>query len=208
MARRDADRVYVGKARSKHSVPQDQINAMLIAEAQAGRRVVRLKGGDPFIFGRGGEELEALREAGVEAHVVPGITAALGVAASAQVPLTHRDYAQAVTFITGHAKTGGALDLDWNALASAHHTLVIYMGAANAGEVAGRLLAAGRAPDTQAMIIENATRDNERMMRTTLARLSDDVVAMDVKGPALLIVGEAVELAREQTLLAAAEQAE
>lgn len=208
MARRDADRVYVGKARSKHSVPQDQINAMLIAEAKAGRRVVRLKGGDPFIFGRGGEELEALREAGVEAHVVPGITAALGVAASVQAPLTHRDYAQAVTFITGHAKTGGALDLDWNALASAHHTLVVYMGAANAGEVAGKLLAAGRAPETQAMIIENATRENERSLRTHLARLGDDAAAMDIKGPALLIVGEAVELAREQALLAAAEQAE
>ncbi len=195
MARRDAERIYVGKTRSKHSVPQDQINELLVAQAQAGRRVVRLKGGDPFIFGRGGEELEALKAAGLETHVVPGITAALGCAAATQLPLTHRDHAQAVTFITGHAKTGGALDLDWSALAAANHTLVVYMGAANAAEVSARLLDAGRAGDTPAVIIENGARPEQRAIASTLATLASDVARLDLKSPTLLIVGEAAALA-------------
>ena len=208
MARRDADRMYVGKERSKHSVPQDQINALLIAEAKAGRRVVRLKGGDPFVFGRGGEELDALREAGVEAHIVPGITAALGCAASAQVPLTHRDYAQAVTFVTGHAKTGGALDLDWAALSAPQHTLVIYMGAANAAEVSSRLLGAGRNGATPALSVENGTRPDQRLIRSTLAALADDVAHLDLKSPTLLIVGEAAAQANGEDAAAFARAAE
>jgi uroporphyrin-III C-methyltransferase/precorrin-2 dehydrogenase/sirohydrochlorin ferrochelatase len=206
MARRDADFLYVGKERSKHSVPQEQINDMLIAEARAGKRVVRLKGGDPFVFGRGGEELEALRAAGVEAHVVPGITAALGCAASAQVPLTHRDHAQAVTFVTGHAKTGGALDLDWKALASANHTLAIYMGAANVAEVSARLLEAGRAAQTPALIVENGTRADQRLIRSTLGELVADVAALDLKSPSLLIVGEVAALAKAEAVRAIVEQ--
>ncbi|HWA22244.1 MAG TPA: siroheme synthase CysG [Caulobacterales bacterium] len=206
MARRDADFLYVGKERSKHSVPQEQINDMLIAEVRAGKRVVRLKGGDPFVFGRGGEELEALRAAGVEAHVVPGITAALGCAASAQVPLTHRDHAQAVTFVTGHAKTGGALDLDWKALASANHTLAIYMGAANVAEVSARLLDAGRAAQTPALIVENGTRADQRLIRSTLGELVADVAALDLKSPSLLIVGEVAALAKAEAVRAIVEQ--
>ncbi len=206
MARRDADFLYVGKERSKHSVPQDQINDMLIAEARAGRRVVRLKGGDPFVFGRGGEEMEALREAGVETHIVPGITAALGCAASAQVPLTHRNHAQAVTFVTGHAKTGGALDLDWKALASAHHTLVIYMGAANVEEVSAHLREAGRSAQTPALIVENGTRADQRLIRSTLGALAADVAALDLKSPSLLIVGEVAALANAEAARAIVEQ--
>jgi uroporphyrin-III C-methyltransferase/precorrin-2 dehydrogenase/sirohydrochlorin ferrochelatase len=206
MARRDADFLYVGKERSKHSVPQDQINDMLIAEARAGKRVVRLKGGDPFVFGRGGEELEALREAGVETHIVPGITAALGCAASAQVPLTHRDHAQAVTFVTGHAKTGGALDLDWKALASADHTLVIYMGTANVEEVSTHLRAAGRGAETPALIVENGTRADQRLIRSTLGALVADVAALDLKSPSLLIVGEVAALANAEAARAIVEQ--
>jgi uroporphyrin-III C-methyltransferase/precorrin-2 dehydrogenase/sirohydrochlorin ferrochelatase len=198
MARRDADRLYVGKARAKHSVPQDQINAMMIAEARAGRRVVRLKGGDPFVFGRGGEELEALREAGVAAHVVPGITAALGCAAAAQVPLTHRDHAQAVTFITGHAQTGGAPNLDWRALAGANHTVVVYMGAANAGEVSRRLIEAGREAATPALIVENGAREDQRLIRSRLEALAVDVARLDLKSPSLLIIGEVAALANAE----------
>lgn len=208
MARRDADFVYVGKERSKHSVPQDQINELLVAEARAGKRVVRLKGGDPFVFGRGGEELEKLREAGVETHVVPGITAALGCAASAQVPLTHRDHAQAVTFVTGHAKTGGALDLDWRALATAQHTLAIYMGAANAAEVSTRLMEAGRGPETPALIIENGTRADQRLIHSTLGALAADIAAVDLKSPSLLIVGEVANLAGAGAAAAIAERVE
>ncbi len=208
MARRDADFIYVGKVRSKHSVPQNQINDLLVAEARAGKRVVRLKGGDPFVFGRGGEELEALRFAGVEAHVVPGITAALGCAASAQVPLTHRDHAQAVTFVTGHAKTGGALDLDWAALAVVNHTLVIYMGVANIAEVSARLLEAGRAATIPALIIENGTRPNQRLVRSTLGALAADVAGLDLASPSLLIVGEVAALAHAEQARAIAAQVE
>jgi uroporphyrin-III C-methyltransferase/precorrin-2 dehydrogenase/sirohydrochlorin ferrochelatase len=208
MARRDAERIYVGKSRSKHSVPQDQINALLVAEAQAGRRVVRLKGGDPFVFGRGGEELQALKAEGVEAHVVPGITAALGCAAAIQLPLTHRDVAQAVTFITGHAKTGGALDLDWAALAAAQHTLVVYMGAVNAAEVRARLLDAGRAEATPAVIVENGSRPEQRAIATTLGALVNDVARLDLKSPTLLIIGEAAALADAKTVSEILELAE
>lgn len=200
MARRDAGRIYVGKARSKHSVPQEQINELLVAQAQAGRRVVRLKGGDPFVFGRGGEELEALKAAGVEAHVVPGITAALGCAAAIQLPLTHRDYAQALTLITGHAKTGGALDLDWKALSAAQHTLVVYMGAVNAAEVRAHLLDAGRAQETPVVIVENGSRPEQRAIATTLGALAGDVARLDLKSPSLMIVGEAAALADAKTV--------
>jgi uroporphyrin-III C-methyltransferase / precorrin-2 dehydrogenase / sirohydrochlorin ferrochelatase len=144
----------------------------------------------------------------VEAHVVPGITAALGCAASAQVPLTHRDYAQAVTFVTGHAKTGGALDVEWRALASANHTLAIYMGAANVAEVAAQLLAAGRAANIPALIIENGTRPDQRLVRSTLGALARDVAALDLASPSLLIVGEVAALANAEKARALAAQAE
>lgn len=205
MARRDADRLYVGKARANHAVPQEEIGALLIAAARAGKRVVRLKGGDPFVFGRGGEELDALRAAGVDGFVVPGITAALGCAAAVGAPLTHRDHAQAVTFVTGHAREdatrGGANDaepdlaepdLDWRALASPNHTVVIYMGAARAEAIAARLIAAGRAPGTPALIVENGTRPDQSVTGSTLAELGAAVARARPTGPALLIVGEVV----------------
>lgn len=210
MARRDADRLYVGKARANHAVPQEEIGALLIEAARAGKRVVRLKGGDPFVFGRGGEELDALRAAGVDAFVVPGITAALGCAAAVGAPLTHRDHAQAVTFVTGHAREDGARgeandaepslaepglaepDLDWRALASPNHTVVIYMGAARAEAIAARLIAAGRAPGTPALIVENGTRPDQTVTGSTLAELGAAVARARPTGPALLIVGEVV----------------
>jgi len=155
---------------------------------------VRLKGGDPFIFGRGGEELEAARAAGVDCRVVPGVTAALAAAADAGAPLTHRGSAQAVTFVTGHAAQGGEPDLDWASLARANHTVVIYMGLSMAAPIAGRLMAAGRAGSTPALIVENASRADERRIVTTLSGLADEAAALS--GPALLIVGEAMALAQ------------
>ena len=140
--------INVAKRRSRHSYAQDEICRMLVAFAREGLTVVRLKGGDPFVFGRGGEELEACREAGVRCHVIPGVTAALAAAASAGAPLTHRGAAQAVTFVTGHAKTGEAPNLDWTALARPNQTVVVYMGLAQAAPIAGRLIAGGRSPST------------------------------------------------------------
>src|SRR5436190_7511130 len=156
-----ARRICVAKRKSRHSYKQPEINRMITAFAQEGLTVVRLKGGDPFIFGRGGEELEACREAGVACHVVPGVTAALAASASAGAPLTHRGSAQAVTFVTGHAKEGGEPDLDWAALAHANQTVVIYMGLSMAAPIAARLLAAGRDGATPALIVENASRADE-----------------------------------------------
>jgi uroporphyrin-III C-methyltransferase len=195
-----ARRISVAKRKSRHSYSQDEINRMLVAFAQEGLNVVRLKGGDPFIFGRGGEELEAAREAGIACHVIPGVTAALAAAASAGAPLTHRGSAQAVTFVTGHAAPkdapgAGEPDLDWAALARPNHTVVIYMGLSMAEPIAARLWAAGRAGATPALIVENASRLDERRVVTTLAGLA--AAASALSGPALLIVGEAMALARQ-----------
>src|SRR5689334_10119969 len=155
-----AQTVYVGKSKGEHSVPQDEIHRRMIEAAKSGKRVVRLKGGDPFIFGRGGEEVEALRAAGVDVEVVPGISAALGVAAATQIPLTHRDMAQAVTFVTGHAALGKEPDLDWTSLARPNQTVVVFMGVGTADAIAARLIAAGRDPVTPVAVIENGTRQN------------------------------------------------
>lgn len=195
-----ARRISVAKRKSRHSYSQDEINRMLVAFALEGLTVVRLKGGDPFIFGRGGEELEAAREAGVECHVVPGVTAALAAAADAGAPLTHRGAAQAVTFVTGHAARGGEPDLDWASLARANHTVVIYMGLSMAAPIAGRLMAAGRAGGTPALIVENASRSDERRIVTTLSGLADEAAMLS--GPALLIVGEAMALAQGSEIAA------
>jgi uroporphyrin-III C-methyltransferase len=194
LAPAQAQRISVAKRKSRHSYSQDEINRMLVAFARDGLNVVRLKGGDPFIFGRGGEELEAVRAAGLEAHVVPGVTAALAAGASAGAPLTHRGSAQAVTFVTGHAAKGGEPDLDWAALARPNHTVVIYMGLSMAAPIAARLMAAGRAAATPALIVENASRTDERRIVTTLAGLAEAAGALS--GPALLIVGEAMALAQ------------
>ncbi|PZQ61045.1 MAG: uroporphyrinogen-III C-methyltransferase [Phenylobacterium zucineum] len=199
LAPASARRISVAKRKSRHSYSQDEINRMLVAFALEGLEVVRLKGGDPFIFGRGGEELEACREAGVECLIVPGVTAALAAGAGAGAPLTHRGSAQAVTFVTGHAAArkdgeGGEPDLDWDSLAKANQTVVIYMGLSMAAVIADRLLGAGRSGATPALIVENASRADERRIVTTLAELA--VAAQALSGPALLIVGEAMALAQ------------
>jgi uroporphyrin-III C-methyltransferase len=193
LAPASARRISVAKRKSRHSYSQDEINRMIVAFALEGLTVVRLKGGDPFIFGRGGEELEACREAGVESHVIPGVTAALAASANAGAPLTHRGAAQAVTFVTGHASNGAEPDLDWESLARPNQTVVIYMGLSQAAPIAGRLMAAGRAGSTPALIAENASRGDERRVVTTLAGLAE--AAASLSGPALLIVGEAMALA-------------
>jgi len=195
MAPADARLINVAKRKSRHTLPQDDINRLLVALADQGLNVVRLKGGDPFVFGRGGEELLACREAGVACDVVPGVTAALAASASAGAPLTHRTAAQAVTFVTGHAAHGDP-DLDWAALARPNQTVVIYMGLSTAPLIAGRLIAAGRDGATPALIVVNASRPDEARITTTLAGLS--AAAEGLKGPALLMVGEAMALAEVQ----------
>src|SRR5258706_8124688 len=201
-----ARRISVAKRKSRHSYAQEEINRMLAAFALEGLTVVRLKGVVPFIFGRGGEELEACRAAGVETHIIPGVTAALAAGASAGAPLTHRGSAQAVTFVTGHAAAGGEPDLDWDALAKANQTVVIYMGLSTAGAIAARLIGAGRAGSTPALIVENASRQDERRVVTTLARLGE--AAAGLSRPALLIVGEAMALATSLPLVGRESDAE
>ncbi|WP_396593486.1 siroheme synthase CysG [Brevundimonas sp. R86498] len=188
-ARRDARRIYVGKRRGEHSVPQEEIAALMIAEARAGHRVVRLKGGDPFIFGRGGEELEAVRAAGIAVIVVPGITAALGCAATAGIPLTHRDESLALTLVTAETRPG-APGPDWSTLASPNHTLAVYMGVAGAASVQSGLIEAGRAPDTPVAVIENGSRPDQRVLTGRLDGLARLVAREQVVSPALLIIGE------------------
>ena len=193
-ARSEARRIYVGKRKSHHSVPQDGINDLLVALAREGLDVVRLKAGDPFVFGRGGEELIACRAAGVPCEVVPGVSAGLAAAAAAGAPVTHRGVAQAVTFVTGHAAgAGGEPDLDWVALARPNQTVVVYMGLSTAPAIAARLIEAGRDGSTPVLAVENASRPEERRVLTTLAGLGQAVAALD--GPAVLIVGEAAAMA-------------
>jgi uroporphyrin-III C-methyltransferase len=191
-----AEVVYVGKSKGEHSVPQGEIHRRMIDAAKAGRRVVRLKGGDPFIFGRGGEELKRFGRPGSMVEVVPGISSALGCAAAAQIPLTHRDMAQAVTFVTGHAALGQEPDLDWQALARPNQTVVVFMGVGTAGTIAARLVAAGRDPVTPIAVIENGTRANEISAFGQLGNVADVIYAAGINGPALLIIGEVVALAQ------------
>jgi uroporphyrin-III C-methyltransferase/precorrin-2 dehydrogenase/sirohydrochlorin ferrochelatase len=195
LARSDARRIHVGKRRGCHALEQEQINALLVDLARDGHDVVRLKGGDPFVFGRGGEELMHLRTHGIEVEVVPGVTAALGCAASAGVPVTHRDLAQAVTFVTGHAKDGAEPDLDWAALARVNHTLVVYMGVATASRVAARLIENGLDGTTPVAVVENGTRRNERVLTGELATLGALVDGNDIKGPAVLVIGRVAAFA-------------
>ncbi len=159
---------------------------------------MRLKGGDPFLFGRGGEELQACRAAGVQAHVVPGVTAALAAAAGAGAPLTHRGLAQSVTFVTGHAAAGAAPDLDWTALGRGNQTVVVYMGLSTAGAIAGRLIAAGRQASTPVLVVESASLDGERRLLTRLGELETAVQGLE--GPALLVIGEVASLADVSSL--------
>lgn len=194
LVRRDAERIYAGKQRSDHSMPQEQINHLLVRLAHSGKRVVRLKGGDPFIFGRGGEELESLMDAGVRFQVVPGITAASGCASYAGIPLTHRDYAQSCIFVTGHGKNGEP-DLDWQQLAVENQTLVFYMSLLGLKHICKSLLLNGSATDLPAALIQQGTTQNQRILLGTLSTLPSVVsAAEDVKPPTLLIVGRVVNL--------------
>ena len=193
LARRDAERINVGKAAGQTHVSQEEINALLVKLAKEGKRVCRLKGGDPFIFGRGGEELEALAAEGIRFEVVPGITAAAGCAAYAGIPLTHRDHAQALTFVTGHCK-GESDNVDWSALSRPGHTVVFYMGLNQLETIIARLREHG-APETRAAaIIEQGTRSTQRVVTATLADLAQKAVDAKVESPALLIVGEVTRL--------------
>jgi uroporphyrin-III C-methyltransferase len=191
-----AERVYVGKQRDHHSVPQDQINSLLVQLAREGRRVVRLKGGDPFVFGRGGEELQVLAAAGVDFEVVPGITAACGVASYAGIPLTHRDFAHSCTFVTGHLKDGSC-NLDWVALARPRQTVVIYMGLSGLAEICARLKAHGLPGDWPAAVVSHGTQASQRVVCATLDSLADAVAREGLQSPCLTIVGEVVRLRDE-----------
>ncbi|MCF7742844.1 siroheme synthase CysG [Aeromonas veronii] len=192
LVRRDAKRIFVGKQAGNHCVPQEGINQLLLEEAKKGQRVVRLKGGDPFIFGRGGEELETLVGSGIGFQVVPGITAASGCAAYAGIPLTHRDHAQSVRFVTAHGK-GGARDLDWPLLAKDRQTLVFYMGLSSCATIREQLLAHGKAGNTPVALIERGTQPCQRVIRGTLDELP--ALAVGVESPALIMVGSVVTLA-------------
>ena len=200
MARPRTRMISVAKRRSRHTMPQAQINALLVNEALAGNDVVRLKGGDPFVFGRGGEELDALRDANIPVFVTPGVTAATGCAAAANMALTHRDYAQAVTFVTGHAKGETDPALDWSALAALQNTLVVYMGVAKAETIAANLIAHGRDSATPVAVIENGTRANQKIVKGELGRLASLIAAGGIEGPALLVIGEVAALADGETL--------
>lgn len=187
------ERIFVGKMRARHVMPQQDINQLLVDLARAGKNVVRLKGGDPFIFGRGGEELETLAEANVAFEVVPGVTAALGCAAHAGVPLTHRDHAQSLVFVTGHTKNG-KVDLDWPALVRPSQTIVVYMGAKAVGDLCAKLIDHGLNGSTPAALIENGTYPHQRTFEATLATLPDLLPDPRLLGPALIVVGEVVGL--------------
>lgn len=194
LVRRDADRICVGKRANAHSVPQEEINQMLVTLAKKGKRVVRLKGGDPFIFGRGGEELQAAVAAGIPFQVVPGVTAASGATAYAGIPLTHRDHAQSVLFVTGHCRADGQ-GTDWPSLARARQTLAIYMGTMAAGDIASQLMAHGRDPATPAAVIGRGTRQDQQVLIGTLDQLEE--LARNAPTPALLVIGEVVNLHQE-----------
>ncbi|MDX1694255.1 MAG: siroheme synthase CysG [Ketobacteraceae bacterium] len=193
LVRRDADKVYVGKRRNDHAVPQENINQYLVDLAMKGHRVCRLKGGDPFIFGRGGEEIEKLAELGIDFQVVPGITAASGCASYSGIPLTHRDYSQSVRFVTGHLKDG-APDLEWDILARERQTLVFYMGLVGLGKICSELISHGMSPDMPIALIQQGTTPNQRVFTGTLVTMPDIVARNDVKAPTLIVVGRVVNL--------------
>lgn len=200
LARPDAQRISVEKKRDRHSMPQQEINALLVRLVREGHTVVRLKGGDPFVFGRGGEELEAARVAGIPCEVVPGVSAALGCAAEAGLPLTHRALASAVSFVAGTCQ--GLKEQDWRGLAGPGRTLVVYMGVTTAGMIADKLMADGVSPDMPVAILERGTLDGARAIRTLLAELGEVVTREKVKSPAILVVGRVASLADAEDVMA------
>jgi uroporphyrin-III C-methyltransferase / precorrin-2 dehydrogenase / sirohydrochlorin ferrochelatase len=193
LVRRDAELIYVGKERDQHTMPQEEINELLAKLALQGKRVLRLKGGDPFIFGRGGEEIETLMELGVPFQVVPGITAANGVSSYAGIPLTHRDYAQACLFITGHHKDG-SIDMDWVAMSRPNQTVVIYMGLVGLKEICEKLIAHGVSASMPVAVVQQGTTQKQKVVAATLADLAEKVLEADMKPPCLTIIGEVVKL--------------
>lgn len=193
LTRRDADRIYVGKKRSKHAVPQNEINQLLVDLAQQGKSVVRLKGGDPFIFGRGGEEIELLAESGIPFQIVPGITAASGCATYAGIPLTHRDHAQSCVFVTGHLKNG-TVDLNWPSLATPNQTVVIYMGLVGLPVICEQLIAHGVMPSMPIALVEQGTTHRQRVFTATLESMADEIKDQNIHAPTLIIIGSVVSL--------------
>ncbi|RDV28215.1 uroporphyrinogen-III C-methyltransferase [Alteromonas aestuariivivens] len=193
LVRRDAEKIYVGKEKSNHSLPQEDINALIVRKAQAGQRVVRLKGGDPFIFGRGGEEIQTLIESGIEFQVVPGITAATGASTYAGIPLTHRDHAQSVVFATGHLKDG-SIDLNWSALAHSNQTLVFYMGLTGLDIICHKLVEHGLSENTPIALVQQATLAEQKVITATLSTISQHPETVHMKPPTLIIVGSVVSL--------------
>lgn len=191
----DAAQIYAGKRGGKPSPKQGDISLQLIALAQAGKRVLRLKGGDPFVFGRGGEEALALVAAGVKFRIVPGITAGIGGLAYAGIPVTHRDITHSVTFLTGHDQSGATpSQIDWPAIARACPVLVLYMAIKHIGEIAGHLLGNGRSPDEPVAVVVNATLPEMQVLETTLGRVADDIVAHDIQPPAIICIGQNASL--------------
>lgn len=193
LTRRDADRLYVGKKRSEHAVPQGEINQLLVNLAKQGKRVVRLKGGDPFIFGRGGEEIELLAQSNVPFQIVPGITAASGCATYAGIPLTHRDHAQSCLFVTGHLKDG-SVDLDWSLLATPNQTVVVYMGLVGLATICEQLIKHGVSPSMPIALIEQGTTQQQRVFTGTLGNMVGELSDKAVHAPTLIIIGEVVSL--------------
>jgi uroporphyrin-III C-methyltransferase/precorrin-2 dehydrogenase/sirohydrochlorin ferrochelatase len=193
LVRRDAVRIYAGKERDHHVLPQETINQLLVRLAKEGKRVVRLKGGDPFIFGRGGEEIDTLAAEGIPFQVVPGITAASGCAAYAGIPLTHRDYSQSVVFVTGHLKDG-TVNLNWKALIQPNQTIVVYMGLLGLTTICRELIQHGMPASTKAALVQQGTQPNQRVLVGNLETLPAIVDAAEVKAPTLIIVGEVVQL--------------
>ena len=192
---RGATKIDVGKQPHHHPVPQEDINETLVRLAKSGRTVIRLKGGDPFLFGRGGEEALALAAAGIQFEVVPGITSAQGCAASLKLPLTHRKFAKGIRFITGHCHADSGIEFDWDGLADPQTTLVVYMGLANIGEITSRLIDHGRDPKTPVLAISRGTLPDERHITSTLANICIDLQAAVLPSPTLFIIGEVVRLA-------------
>ena len=193
----DAERIYVGKLSGNHTIPQEEICQLLRDKALAGKFVVRLKGGDPFVFGRGGEEMDVLLAAGVDVEIVAGVTAALGAGASFGFPLTHRDHAQSCVFVTGHLKDH-SVDLDWPALARPNQTIVIYMGITGLESISAKLQEAGLPGGTPAALIYRATWPEQRLFESTLAKLPETARINDVKPPALIVIGSVVQFAGKQ----------